>query len=879
MTSTSVSRLDGLNASAAIKVPCKVATTANITLSGEQTIDSIAVTDGDRVLVKDQTDATENGIYSVSTGTWQRTQDFDGNRDITSGTQVYVFDGATQTAGIWRLTTDNPITIGTSELDFEKDAGASGPFAISDVTGLQAALDAKLGIAGGTMTGQINFSGTDHAGIKLISLTTTQRNNLTADVGMVIYNTTTGHLEGYDSSATWRDLGAGAGSGLGTYAVEDVDALSVSTDISFTTTQDFIVAATGDISLDCTGASASLTANEVFWDIGGLGLTANSVGAITINSQDAVELTGGAGSIVIGADGTATITADDVISMTAASSFIIEGDTLLLIGDSGVSLDGAGEIDVNDNNLTNVADPSNAQDAATKAYVDANTTGAQFKSPVVAATTTTLPACTYNNGASGVGATLTGNSNGAFAAVDGVTLTINQRILVKNQASGLQNGLYQLSTVGDGSNPYVLTRVTDADVNTEIAFATVLVSGGSTNGGTTWNLPLASGSITMGTTGLTFVQTGLGAATSFADLSEVTTITPDALLPPNNPSNSLSQAVYDLGVAETIAFRHSSIAAQTRSRTVQILRTANSTTGTASFVNSGLFVYDSVTAAGTSHEWAIAGVMRNTGGSTGENVGVYGQGWGYIAGHKTWGAVAEARDFSGGATSCWGLEVDCFANSNFTNNNLVCAYFIGGKADSGGATPLIYSGIIVEAQNNSNTSANFRNGIMVGDFNQRSGTPLACTNAINTYITGTNVIWDRSTATNGAAMTGTYSGGAFAMNQGSYIVYNNDSGANVKSRYDGVYIEHTGPIEIAAAGASGQAIIQAAASSGFQYGIDFNGVNFASGFVLRSTSFNLENSGTLDFVKQTLAGSAGSSAGYITIKVGGIQKKVQCLNL
>src|SRR5262249_54307258 len=65
-----------------------------------------------------------------------------------------------------------------------------------------------------------------------------------------------------------------------------------------------------------------------------------------------------------------------------------------------------------------------------------------WKQPVRAATTAALPACTYSNGSSGVGATLTGNSNGALPAQDGVTLSANQDLLVKDQSTASQNGIY-----------------------------------------------------------------------------------------------------------------------------------------------------------------------------------------------------------------------------------------------------------------------------------------------------------------------------------------------------------------------------------------------------------------------------------------------------
>lgn len=114
-----VDRLYGPVSSAAIKVPCRAATTTNITLSAAQTIDGVAAVTGDRVLVKDQTDQTENGIWEVDSGDWSRTQDFDGAYDVVLGTLVLVTNGTTNGNTYWRQATANPITIDTSNLTFE----------------------------------------------------------------------------------------------------------------------------------------------------------------------------------------------------------------------------------------------------------------------------------------------------------------------------------------------------------------------------------------------------------------------------------------------------------------------------------------------------------------------------------------------------------------------------------------------------------------------------------------------------------------------------------------------------------------------------------------------------------------------------------------
>ena len=114
-----VDRINGVTGSVAVKAPCKVATTENIILSGAQTIAGVTLAaDADprqRVLVKDQTDAIENGIYDVNSRAWTRSPDFDGDRDVVDGTKVLVNSGAVRT---YYLTADNPVSVGTDALRF-----------------------------------------------------------------------------------------------------------------------------------------------------------------------------------------------------------------------------------------------------------------------------------------------------------------------------------------------------------------------------------------------------------------------------------------------------------------------------------------------------------------------------------------------------------------------------------------------------------------------------------------------------------------------------------------------------------------------------------------------------------------------------------------
>ncbi|MGX5793422.1 phage tail protein [Pseudomonas sp. E2-15] len=101
------------------KQSVRVATTANITLSAAQIIDGVAVVAGDRVLVKNQTAAKDNGLYVVMNAAWVRTKDADASAKVTSAMTVSVEQGTTLADTIWQLVTDGAIVLGTTALAFQ----------------------------------------------------------------------------------------------------------------------------------------------------------------------------------------------------------------------------------------------------------------------------------------------------------------------------------------------------------------------------------------------------------------------------------------------------------------------------------------------------------------------------------------------------------------------------------------------------------------------------------------------------------------------------------------------------------------------------------------------------------------------------------------
>ena len=145
-----------------------------------------------------------------------------------------------------------------------------------------------------------------------------------------------------------------------------------------------------------------------------------------------------------------------------------------------------------------------------KAYVDSVANGLDVKASVRVATTANL-AATYSNGAG----TLTNSGSQAALAIDGVTLLVTQRVLVKNQTAAAQNGFYKVTTVGDGSTNWVLTRTPDADAASELtAGAFTFAEEGTTNGDNGYVLS-TNGAVTLGTTAITFEQfSGAGQITA-----------------------------------------------------------------------------------------------------------------------------------------------------------------------------------------------------------------------------------------------------------------------------------------------------------------------------------------------------------------------------
>ena len=220
----------------------------------------------------------------------------------------------------------------------------------------------------------------------------------------------------------------------------------------------------------------------------------------------------GDGSQLTGIEATQIQNGTSSIEVTTSGGNIegnVGGATIFNVASTGLEL--SANIAMGSNYITGLADPSAAQDAATKTYVDTiAAAGLHYHDPVRVEQEGNLNA-TYNNGASGVGATLTNAGTQAALVIDGVTMVVADRVLVYEQTDASENGVYTVTDIGSGSTNWVLTRAADADsyapsdpdsLGQGDAF---FVQEGTAGAGETYVMNTV-GTITFGTTDITFVQ-------------------------------------------------------------------------------------------------------------------------------------------------------------------------------------------------------------------------------------------------------------------------------------------------------------------------------------------------------------------------------------
>ena len=289
--------------------------------------------------------------------------------------------------------------------------------------------------------------------------------------------------------------------------------------------------------IDLAGDSGTDTYNtaETLTFAGGSGMQAVVTdNTVTINATGLANanLSGSAGITNANLANPTTTLGNSTLTLGAATTDIT-GLTSLVIDD--ITINGqtlsttAGNKDINltPHGTGTVVVPSGYEDRsgfgdtslANKAYVDQVAQGLDAKPSCRAATTANLSA-TYSNGSAGVGATLTASSNGAIT-LDGVSPVVNDRILVKDQSTAAQNGIYVVTTQGDGSTAFVLTRATPEDQPAELSGGSfVFVEEGTANGDNGYVFT-HTGQPTFGTTALDVTQfSGAGQITAGAALTK-----------------------------------------------------------------------------------------------------------------------------------------------------------------------------------------------------------------------------------------------------------------------------------------------------------------------------------------------------------------------
>lgn len=124
----------------------KVASSGNLTLSGLQTIDGVTLAQDDRILVFGQTNGVENGIYTVSTGTWVRATDADEDQEVTNGLYTYVTSGSVFQSSGWLLISPDPIVVDTNEQDYVQVNGGANIVAGDGLTKVGNQLNVGAGV-------------------------------------------------------------------------------------------------------------------------------------------------------------------------------------------------------------------------------------------------------------------------------------------------------------------------------------------------------------------------------------------------------------------------------------------------------------------------------------------------------------------------------------------------------------------------------------------------------------------------------------------------------------------------------------------------------------------------------------------------------------
>jgi hypothetical protein len=388
---------------------------------------------------------------------------------------------------------DNPILSGTGAVTLPKGSNAQQPAGVDGQLRFNTSTSTFDGYAAGSWR-QFALTG----GVTSFSAGTTGFSPSTGTSGAVVLAGTLNAASGGTGANTLTGYVYGNGTGIMTASTTIPNAGLVNSAITINGSS---VSLGGSITVTATATNA-LTIGT-----GLSGTSYNGSAAVTIAIDSTVATLTGSQTLTNKTISGASNTLTNIANASLTNSSITLGTTNIALGATSLAPVGLTSVTV-------TQDPTTALQVATKQYVDTLvSSGITYHTPVkyeVPDSTGNLTA-TYNNGASGVGATLTNAGTLVAFTPDGTVASVNDRILVYNQTNQAQNGVYVVTTVGSGSVAWVLTRASDADTyalksptglgNGDAFF----ITSGSTGAGETYVCNTV-GVITFGTTAITFAQ-------------------------------------------------------------------------------------------------------------------------------------------------------------------------------------------------------------------------------------------------------------------------------------------------------------------------------------------------------------------------------------
>jgi hypothetical protein len=865
---TTTSRIEGLETSLAIKAPVKVATTANIVLSGLQTIDGIALLENDRVLVKNQTLGANNGIYLASTGEWVRAQDWNGARDATKGTRIFVTDGSTNSDKIFYITTNNPIVIGTTVIVFAAE-DTSGFDAISPITQL----------------GDIIYGGSGGSSERLGGNITTTRKFLsqTGDGS----NSASPSWQGVAISDLPTVTIAKGGTGE-TVKAAAFDALAPST------TKGDLIGHNGTdnirLPVGADGAvlvASSASASGLAWDTvaGGSSVFDDSVFRIQDNSDSTKKLAFETSGISTGTTRTLTPpnASDTIVGATAAQT--LTNKTLASPIISSISNSGTLTLPTSTDTLVGRA---TTDTLTNKTLVSPTITGGNINATTLqVGGVNVLTAASIElddlNDVDTTGATVHGaNYVLEYSSVSGGytldTVTGAGEVNTASNVGASGAGVFKQKT---GTDLEFKKLVAGSNVTITGGTSDITISGGAGGGASALN-DLTDVVITSPSSGQVLKYDGSGWVNAtvggafggnYTDLTEVNSV---------NYTAGKFADIYTIANGRRLQFSHTNTF-EDDAFSFAIERIANQSVIRAEdgdfSVGAALKVFTRTGNSNGDFEWNFAPLLEDYG--QGENCAMYSTAkrMSSTATNGTWAGVMEVRDLTGtNSSEITGLEIDILTNGTDNNRARLGLMIINGRGQltGGGVTDYtaaaanIHCAMQIESfayDTLSNPAApnTMVNGILIGDNFKRTQlgvtAGMSCTNGLNIFTTGSTGIWDRGVKTVGILLEGIYTGGN-ALRIPALSTIGFDINGIVTLGFDGTWLSCNRGFSVNAN--SGSAYLQGIGNGG--WGVDMQAASLSNG-LLRGQSFEIQSGGLLNF-KQ--ASSNGIFQSAVTRKHGGI---------